>query len=103
MKVIFIFLITFNLYSQEEKLDTNHIRNLIQIGNELITKDKEKSKELLDSAFEYSYRHTAHYWLALTYQNMGLYHFYNDSLVRASDYLELSARAFDDIKYFNDN
>jgi tetratricopeptide (TPR) repeat protein len=104
MKILFIlFIFTLALSSEEEeKLDSNYISNLNKIGRELITKDNEKSKELLDSAFEYSYKHTSHYWLAYTYQSMGLYHLANDSLIRASDYLELSARAFGDIKYFND-
>lgn len=103
LPVLLLFIFSVSLYSEEqEKIDTSYVRSLNTIGRDLITKDKEKSKELLDSAFEYSYKHIAHYWLALTYQSMGLYHIANDSLIRASDYLELSARAFDDIKYYDD-
>lgn len=108
MKIlIYFFLITIfhnQLISQEneDKIDTSFVSNLNKIARELISKDNIKSKELLDSAFNYAYKHTSHYWIAYTYQSYGLLNINSDSIVKATDYLELSARAFSDIKYFND-
>jgi tetratricopeptide (TPR) repeat protein len=105
--LIYIFLIIIfqnHLFSQEnsEKIDTSFVSNLNKIARELVSKDNFKSKELLDSAFNYAYKYTSHYWIAYTYQSYGLLNINLDSIVKATDYLELSARAFSDIKYFND-
>lgn len=104
MNILMLFIISTFAYTQDDdsKIDTSYVSNLNKIARELILKDNQKAKELLDSAFNYAYKNTSHYWIAYTYQSFGLFHLKNDSLVRATDYLELSARAFTDIKLYND-
>lgn len=105
MRLMFIlFLILFSVLFADEKkeIDTNYVSNLNKIAMDLISNDNIAAKKMLDSAFNYAYEHNAHYWVAKTYQNMGLYHIKNDSIIRATEYLEISARAFENVKLFDE-
>jgi len=105
MKILILLIIIFNIVSKADKkkdIDTNHVSNLNKIAMEMIGVDNIAAKKMLDSAFQYAFDFNSHYWVAKTYQNIGIYHLKNDSLVRASEYLEIAAKAFENVKLFDD-
>lgn len=106
MKVIlFLFFICSVLSFADEikEIDSIFVSKINQESLSLIGKNNPRAKLLLDSAFNYAYSHISHFWVAKTYQNMGLYEINNDSINKALDYLEVSSRAFADVKFYNES
>ena len=105
MKYLFvIFLICFTISKADKKkeIDSVYISDLNSRALEQIGKDNHKAKILLDSAFNYAYGHTSHYWVAKTYQNFGIYEIIVENYLKALDYLEVSSLAFGDVKMFDE-
>ncbi len=106
MKLILMLFFIFSALSladEKKELDSIFVNKLNQEALRLVGKDNPKAKILLDSAFNYAYSHISHFWVAKTYQNLGLYEISNDSINKALDYLEVSSRAFADVKFYDES